>query len=71
TVIREKRLSRLYLSMSHQLIAGKDFRTLLSGPLLAAEGKLILEALYFEHDSPPGIGQFFMQFGLERSNILK
>ncbi|MGZ5009090.1 MAG: riboflavin biosynthesis protein RibD, partial [Methylobacter sp.] len=71
TVIREKRLSRLYLSMTHQLIAGKDFRTLLSGPLLAPEGKLILEALYFEHDSPPGIGQFFMQFGLERSNILK
>ncbi|MDP1663797.1 MAG: dihydrofolate reductase family protein [Methylobacter sp.] len=70
TVIREKQLSRLYLSMTHQLIGGKDFRTLLTGSMLGPEGNLILEALYYEQDSPPGSGQFFMQFGLERfSNI--
>jgi riboflavin biosynthesis pyrimidine reductase len=67
TVIREKRLSRLYLSMTHQLIGGKDFRTLLTGSMLGPEGNLLLEALYYEQDSPPGSGQFFMQFGLERS----
>ncbi|MGZ4995668.1 MAG: RibD family protein [Methylobacter sp.] len=71
TVIREKQLSRLYLSMTHQLVAGKDFRTLLSGSMLGPEGNLILEALYFEQDSPSGSGQFFMQFGLEQSNSLK
>ncbi len=68
TVIREKQLSRLYLSMTHQLIGGKDFRTLLTGAMLGPEGNLILEALYYEQDSPPGSGQFFMQFGLERSS---
>ncbi len=67
TVIREKQLSRLYLSMTHQLIGGKDFRTLLTGSTLGPEGNLTLEALYYEQDSPPGTGQFFMQFGLERS----
>ncbi|MGZ4954353.1 MAG: RibD family protein [Methylobacter sp.] len=66
-VIRERQLSRLYLSMTHQLIGGKDFRTLLTGPTLGPEGNLILEALYYEQDSPPGTGQFFMQFGLELS----
>lgn len=65
TVIREKQLSRLYLSMTHQLVGGKDFRTLLTGQMLGPEGNLILEALYYEQDSPPGSGQFFMQFGLE------
>jgi riboflavin biosynthesis pyrimidine reductase len=68
TVIREKQLSKLYLTITHQLIGGKDFRTLLTGTMLGQEGNLVLEALYYEQDSPPGSGQFFMQFGLERSN---
>lgn len=68
TVIREEQLSRLYLTITHQLIGGKDFRTLLTGTMLGPEGNLILESLYYEQDAPPGSGQFFMQFGVERSN---
>ena len=67
TVVREKQLSRFYLTTTHQLMGGKDFRTLLTGSTLGPEGNLTLEALYYEPDSPPGSGQFFMQFGLERS----
>ncbi|MCK9395349.1 MAG: dihydrofolate reductase family protein [Methylobacter sp.] len=66
TVIRDKQLSRLYLTITHQLIGGKDFRTLLTGAMLGPEGNLMLEALYYEQNSPPGSGQFFIQFGLER-----
>jgi hypothetical protein len=66
TVIREKQLSRLYLTITHQLIGGKDFRTLLTGSELGPEGNLMLEAQYYEQDAPPGAGQFFMQFGLGR-----
>ncbi len=66
TVIREKQLSKLYLTITHQLIGGKDFRTLLTGAVLGSEGNLMLEALCYEQDSPPGSGQFFMTFGLER-----
>lgn len=64
TMIREKQLSRLYLTMTHQLIGGLDFRTLLTGPRLADEGSMKLESLYYEQDSPAGSGQFFMHFGL-------
>lgn len=65
TVIREKQLSRLYLTMTHQLIGGQNFRTVLSEDPLGKEGNLRLEALYYEQNSPPGSGQFFIQFGLK------
>lgn len=68
TVIREKQLSRLYLTLTHQLIGGKDFRTLLTGSMLGSEGNLSLEALYYEQNSPPRSGQFFIHFGLESFN---
>lgn len=68
TVIREKRLSRLYLTLTHQLIGGKDFRTLLTGSMLESEGNLTLEALYYEQNSPSRSGQFFIQFSLEQVN---
>jgi riboflavin biosynthesis pyrimidine reductase len=67
TVIREKQLSRLYLTITHQLIGGKDFRTLLTGPLLNSEGNLMLETLYYEPISPNCSGQFFLQFNLNQS----
>lgn len=67
TVIRENQLSRLYLTMTHQLIGGTDFRSLLTGSMLEAEGNLRLISMYYDPCSPPGSGQFFMQFGLERS----
>lgn len=67
TMIGEKQLSRFYLTMTHQLIGGKDFRTLLTGAPLGPEGNLILKSLYYEPDSPPGSGQFFMQFDLNQS----
>jgi len=68
TVIRDKQLSRLYLTITHQLIGGKDFRTLLTGSMLGPEGNLILNSMYYDPYSPPGSGQFFMQFGLGRSD---
>lgn len=68
TVIRDKQLSRLYLTITHQLLGGKDFRTLLTGSMLGPEGNLILKSMYYDPYSPPGSGQFFMQFELERSD---
>ena len=67
TMIRDKQLSRLYLTITHQLIGGLDFRTVLTGPPLAEEGNMKLKSLYFEPDSPSGSGQFFMQFDLQPS----
>ncbi|MEE9356644.1 MAG: dihydrofolate reductase family protein [Methylococcaceae bacterium] len=64
TMIREKQLHRLYLTMTHQLIGGLDFRTVLTGPPLIEECNMTLKSLYFEQDSPSGPGQFFMQYDL-------
>jgi len=66
TIVREKQLSRLYLTITHQLIGGKDFRTLLTGSMLGSEGNLILKSMYYDPNSPTGSGQFFMQFDMER-----
>ena len=68
TIVREKQLSRLYLTITHQLLGGKDFHTLLTGSMLGAEGNLILKSMYYDPYSPPGSGQFFMQFDLKQSN---
>jgi riboflavin biosynthesis pyrimidine reductase len=64
TMIREKQLARLYLTITHQLVGGEDFRTLLTGSTLGREGNMILKSMYYEQDSPPGSGQFFLQFDL-------
>ena len=68
TIIREIQLSRLYLTIPHQLLGGKDFRTLLAGSMLGQEGNLILISMYYEQHSQPGTGQFFWQFGPEQSD---
>ena len=66
TMIREEQLNRLYLTITHQLIGGKDFRTLLTGSTLGQEGNLALESMYYDECSPAGPGQFFLQFEVER-----
>jgi riboflavin biosynthesis pyrimidine reductase len=64
TITRQKQLSRLYLTISHQLIGGTNFRTILTGAPLEAEVNLTLKSIYYEPDNPNGSGQFFMQFDL-------
>jgi riboflavin biosynthesis pyrimidine reductase len=67
TVIRENQLRSLYLTITHQLMGGKDFRTVLTGDMLGQQGNLILNSLYFEPDSPADSGQFFCQFELSHA----
>ena len=62
TMIRENQLSRLYHTMTHQLIGGKNFRTLLPNAELGVKGNLTLKSLYYDASSPAASGQFFIQF---------
>lgn len=62
TMVRERQLSRLYHTITHQLVGGTDFHTLLPGPMLGPEGNLRLRELYYDPDFPEGSGQFFAQF---------
>lgn len=62
TMLEHACLSRMYLSVTHQLTGGNDFRTVLTGPLLNQNGNLKLTSLYYQNEQPEGSGQFFMQF---------
>lgn len=61
TVVREGCLSRLYQTISHQLLGGEAFRTMVPGPLLGERGYLELRELYYDREGE-GVGQWFAWF---------
>lgn len=62
TVVRQGRLGLLFQTITHQLLGGEAFRTLLPGAELGVFGHLKLLSLYYDPDSPLGTGQWFAQF---------
>jgi hypothetical protein len=55
-------LCRLYLTLTHQLLGGEHFHSLIDGSEMGAAGRLKLAALYLDTGSPNRTGQFFTQF---------
>src|SRR5262245_61897527 len=66
TVLGDGSLSRLYLTLTHQLIGGEMFHTLTSGPRLGRAGRLQLHTLYYDPAAPKGTGQWFASFDVRR-----
>ena len=66
TVLRDGSLSRLYLTLTHQVIGGEMFHTLTAGPRLGRAGRLRLHTLYYDTAAPKGTGQFFASFDVRR-----
>jgi riboflavin biosynthesis pyrimidine reductase len=66
TVLRDRSLSRLYLTLTHQLIGGEAFHTLTTGPRLGRAGRLQLHTLYYDALAPKGTGQWFASFDVRR-----
>lgn len=64
TMLRGRQLSRYYQTMTHQLIGGKRFHTLLPGPEMGPAGHLQLSHLYYDPASPDNTGQWFAQFSV-------
>lgn len=62
TVLRDRVLSRLYLTVTHHIMGGAAFHTLVSGPELKDAGRLRLRSLYYDSTAPEGTGQWFAQF---------
>jgi len=62
TMLRDRQLSRMYQTITHQLLGGEAFRTLLPGPELGESGHLKLNTLYYDPLSANGSGQWFAQF---------
>jgi riboflavin biosynthesis pyrimidine reductase len=62
TMLRDRRLSRLYLTLTHRLLGGEHFHTMIPGPPLGQAGHLVLRSLYYDQGSPHASGQWFAQF---------
>jgi riboflavin biosynthesis pyrimidine reductase len=67
TVLRDGSLSRLYLTVTHQLIGGEMFHTLTAGPRLGPAGRLQLHTLYYDAMAPKGTGQWFASFDVRKA----
>jgi riboflavin biosynthesis pyrimidine reductase len=66
-MIRAGRLSRLFQTITHQLLGGAAFRTVSPGAELGLFGHLQMRSLYYDSESPRGTGQWFAQFDNDRS----
>ncbi|MEY4684335.1 MAG: hypothetical protein RLZ25_794 [Pseudomonadota bacterium] len=64
TMVREEQLSVLFQTISHQLLGGEAFRSMVPGPPLGLCGKVRMSSLYFDVDAGGGVGQWFAQFAL-------
>jgi riboflavin biosynthesis pyrimidine reductase len=62
TMLRERQLSRLYQTITHQLIGGGKFHSLIPGLSLGEFGNLKLSSLLYNANEPSATGQFFCQF---------
>ena len=62
TMLRERALSRLYLTIRHRLLGGERFHTLIDGPRLSQSGQLELRSLYYDPGEGRATGQWFARF---------
>jgi riboflavin biosynthesis pyrimidine reductase len=62
TMLRDRALGRLFMTIAHRLVGGEAIHTMLAGPTLGAEGRLRLAALYYDPTAPDASGQFFAEF---------
>ncbi len=61
-MLRDGKLSRLFQTITHQLMGGQAFRTVSPGPEYGPLGHLKLRSLYYDPSSPNDTGQWFAQF---------
>ncbi len=64
TMVRDSQLSRLFQTITHQLMGGQAFRTVSPGPEFGLFGHLKLRSLYYDPSSPHDTGQWFAQFDI-------
>ncbi|MBA2410495.1 MAG: dihydrofolate reductase family protein [Gammaproteobacteria bacterium] len=62
TMLRARRMARLYLTISHRLLGGEHFHSMIEGAPLGTAGGLRLRSLYYDRGASDGFGQWFAQF---------
>jgi len=69
TTLRDGVLSRLYLTMTHQVLGGREFHSLVSGPLMGETGRMRLRSLYYDASAPKDAGQWFSCFDIAEAPL--
>ena len=62
TMLRDRQLSRLYLTIRHRLLGGEHFHTLIQGPRLDESGEMMLRGLYYDIGDEGQEAQWFSMF---------
>lgn len=62
TMLRDRALSRLYVTMTHRLFGGEGAQTMIGGPELGDAGRLRMASLHYDATAPDGAGQWFSAF---------
>lgn len=66
TMLRDQKLAKLYLTLTHRLLGGEQFHTMIPGPPLGAAGYLKLRTLYYDSGDADQKAQWFAQFDHQR-----
>lgn len=66
TMLRDQKLAKLYLTLTHHLLGGEQFHTMIPGPPLGAAGRLRLRTLYYDSGGAGQDAQWFAQFDRQR-----
>ena len=62
SALRDRVLARLYLTISHRVVGGECFETMIRGATLGAAGGLRLGSLYLDEAPSVDFGQLFARF---------
>ena len=69
TMIREQQLSRLYQTVSLQLLGGETFHTMIPGIPLGEKGQMQLRELYYDPGNDHQCAQLFTSFDPLRPSL--
>ncbi|MFK7794868.1 MAG: RibD family protein [Gammaproteobacteria bacterium] len=64
-LIEQGYVQNFYMTMSHQLLSGGDFKSLLSGDTLNQFGRMKLENMYMDLQNSNALGQWYVEFSFE------
>jgi riboflavin biosynthesis pyrimidine reductase len=62
TMVRDRILGRLFLTMRHRLLGGERIHTMIEGAPLGALGEMRLRAMHYQPPDAETSGQWFSQF---------
>lgn len=64
SMLRDRRLGRLFLTLRHRLLGGEPFHTMIQGAPLGAAGELALRSLYLDPGAQGIGGQWFAELAV-------